>query len=103
MAWRRMAWTGAGRSVRFRDCAIPVSSTPLPEDGLEAPGAISGIGQAKPLHACQASRILRAISHSYGSVALALQMFFLARGDHGHAYHSPSSARPIGPTAAGID
>ncbi len=48
-----------------------------PEDGLEAPGAPSGIGQAKPLHACQASRILRAISHSHGSILLALQMFAL--------------------------
>src|SRR6266545_2918705 len=100
MAWRRMAWTGAGRSVRFRDFAIPVSSTRLSEDGLEALGATSGIGQAKPLHACQASRILRAISHSHGSILMALQMFCLARGDHGHADHSQSSARPIGPTAA---
>src|SRR5262245_47548859 len=100
MAWRRIAWRGASRSVRFRDCAFPVSSTPLPEDGLEAPGATSGIEQAKPLHACQASRILRAISYSHGSILLALQMFCLARGDHGHADHSQSSARPIGPTAA---
>src|SRR5215475_14605530 len=100
MAWRRKAGSGASSSVRFRDFAIPVSSTRLPEDGLEAPGAPSGIGQAKPLHACQASLILRAISHLRCSTVLALQMFCLVRGAHGHTDHSQSGARPIGPTAA---
>src|SRR5215510_203873 len=101
MAWRRMSWTGAGRSVRFRDFTIPVSSTRLPEDGLEEPEAPSGTEQAKPLHAFKASRILRAISHLHGSIVLALQMFCLARGDHGHGDHSQSSARTMRQSSGG--
>src|SRR5215475_4611935 len=97
----------AAHGIKRREpyCALPGLRNPSfehspPNDGLEAPGAPSGIGQAKPLHACQASLILRAISHLRCSIVLALQMFCLVRGAHGHTDHSQSGARPIGPTAA---